>query len=88
MCRRAVPPAPTFRGRRIGMEIKAAATWHASFKAGLLRFSEKNHPLQGKFVAYRGRPLQFEDGVSAIDYQQVGSVFAPVVDLCRNHCGR
>lgn len=66
----------------LGMEIKAAATWHASFKAGLLRFSEKNHPLQEKFVAYRGRPLQFEDGVSAIDYQQVGSVFAPVVD-CR-----
>jgi len=59
--------------RMLGMEIKAAATWHASFKAGLIRFSEKNHPLQEKYVAYRGRPLRFEDGVEAISYEHVGS---------------
>lgn len=59
----------------LGIEIKAAATWHASFKNGLLRFSAKNHSLQQKYVAYRGRPLRFEDGVEAISYEQVGSAF-------------
>jgi hypothetical protein len=61
----------------LGMEIKAAATWHASFKTGLLRFSEKNHHLQEKYVAYRGRPMRFEDGVEAIHYEQAGSLLVP-----------
>lgn len=57
----------------VGVEIKAAATWHASFKTGLIRFSEQNHPLQEKYVAYRGQPFRFEDGVKAISYEQLGA---------------
>lgn len=63
-------------GGMLGMEIKAAATWHASFKTALNRFSEQNHPLQGKFVAYRGRALSFEDGVQAVPYESTSSAFA------------
>ena len=63
-------------GRRLlGLEIKAAATWHAGFKTGLMRFSEKCHPLDEKYVVYRGRPFGFEDGVEAISFERVGSLF-------------
>lgn len=60
----------------LGMEIKAAATWHPGFKTALNRFSEKVHPLQKKYVAYRGRPISFEDGVQAIPYEGCADVFA------------
>jgi predicted AAA+ superfamily ATPase len=62
-------------GRLLGMEIKAAATWHSSFKTALKRFSDNTHPLQGQFVAYRGRRLSFEDGVEALPYDAVSEVF-------------
>lgn len=54
----------------LGMEIKAAATWHASFKSALNRFSGSVHPLQAKHVVYRGRPLNFEDGVDALPFER------------------
>ena len=62
--------------RMLGMEIKAAATWHPSFKTALNRFSENLHPLQEKYVAYRGRSLAFEDGVRALSYDAVDDVFS------------
>jgi hypothetical protein len=60
----------------IGMEIKAAATWHPDFKKMLNRFSEKIRPLQGKYIAYRGKPLKFDDGIQALPYTQSGEAFA------------
>jgi hypothetical protein len=60
--------------RMLGMEIKAAETWHPGFKTALNRFSEKTSPLQGKYIAYRGRPLHFEDGVKAVPYDVAGSL--------------
>jgi hypothetical protein len=60
----------------IGMEIKAAATWHPDFKKMLNRFSENIRPLQGKYIAYRGKPLNFDDGIQAVSYAQSGQAFA------------
>lgn len=60
----------------LGMEIKAASTWHASFKTALNQFDRKTHPLQGKFVTYRGGALTFEDGVKAMPYDLSAGVFA------------
>lgn len=62
-------------GNLMGIEIKAATTWHASFKTALKRFSDNTHPLQKKFVSYRGRPLSFEDGVQALPYDAVSGIF-------------
>jgi predicted AAA+ superfamily ATPase len=63
-------------GRRmIGMEIKAAATWNAEFKKILNRFSKDIQPLQEKYVSYRGKSLNFTDGVAAIPFDQSGKVF-------------
>jgi predicted AAA+ superfamily ATPase len=62
--------------RMLGMEIKAAETWHPGFKTALNRFSEKTHPLQEKYVAYRGRPLRFEDGVEAVPYNLAGALLS------------
>ena len=59
----------------IGIEIKAASTWHHRFKKGLVYFSEKNSPLYQSLVAYSGERLEFSDGVSAIPYNQVAEVF-------------
>jgi hypothetical protein len=62
--------------RMLGMEIKAAETWHPGFKTALNRFSEKTYPLQEKYVAYRGRPLHFEDGVQAVPYHAAGALLS------------
>jgi predicted AAA+ superfamily ATPase len=62
--------------RMLGMEIKAAETWHPGLKTALNRFSEKTHPLQGKYVSYRGRSLRFEDGVEALPYNDTGALFS------------
>ncbi len=59
----------------MGVEIKAAETWHAGFKAGLSRFSEKIHPLTHRYVVYRGKAWCFEDGLQAIDYRSVDALF-------------
>jgi len=59
----------------MGVEIKAAETWHASFKAGLKRFSGTLHPLHGQTVVYRGKPWRFEDGVQAMDYRSLDTLF-------------
>ena len=61
--------------RMLGMEIKAASTWHPSFKKTLNRFAETVHPLTDKRVVYRGRPLAFEDGIAAIPYSQSAESF-------------
>jgi len=60
--------------RMLGMEIKAAETWHPGFNTALNRFSEQTYPLRAKYVAYRGRPLRFEDGVEAVPYDVAGAL--------------
>lgn len=60
----------------LGMEIKAAATWHSGFKKTLNRFFDKIQPPQEKYVVYNGRPLSFEDGVEAMPYDTSAEVFS------------
>jgi len=59
----------------IGVEIKAASTWHHRFKKGLVHFSEKNSPLYRSVIAYSGERIEFSDDVIAIPYDQIASVF-------------
>lgn len=59
----------------IGVEIKAASTWHHRFKKGLVHFSEKNSPLYRSVIAYSGERIEFSDGVVAIPYDQIGNEF-------------
>lgn len=59
----------------IGMEIKAAATWHRSFKKTLQRFSEKTAQLTAAYVIYNGEPITFSDGITALPYTNTGQLF-------------
>ncbi|QFY90692.1 ATP-binding protein [Magnetovirga frankeli] len=62
-------------GGMIGMEIKAAATWHPDFKKMLNRFSENTRTLQGKYIAYRGTALSFDDGIQAVPFNKCGKIY-------------
>lgn len=62
-------------GEMTGVEIKAAETWHVSFKASLKRFAATLHPLHRQYIVYRGKPWRFEDGVQAMDYRAVDQLF-------------
>ena len=58
----------------IGVEIKSAATYHATFKKGLLEFSKKHHPLARSYIVYSGKALSFSDGIEAISFTQVSDI--------------
>lgn len=58
-----------------GVEIKAAATWHGSFKKGLRRFADTNTHLTRQYVVYSGEPMTFSDGVDAVHYTRVATLF-------------
>lgn len=65
-------------GRRLmGLEIKSSATYHSSFKKGLLRFAEKLAPLSRAAVVYSGEPHEFSDGVAAVHFSEVGDLLKP-----------
>lgn len=49
-----------------GMEIKAAATWHPSFRKALDRFATDLHPLPRKAVIFNGTPFESSDGLSVL----------------------
>lgn len=49
-----------------GIEIKAAATWHPSFRQSLDRFAANRHPLSRKAVIYNGAPFASSDGLAAL----------------------
>ena len=58
-----------------GIEIKSAATWHPGFKKSLKRFSERYQPLTQSLVIYDGEGVDFSDGVRALPYTEIASVF-------------
>jgi uncharacterized protein len=60
----------------LGIEIKSASTWHASFKRALESFHQKVHPLVQRSVVYSGEPIEFSDGVSSKNYKDVASLFS------------
>ncbi len=63
-------------GRNItGIEIKSASTFDNSFKKTLLRFSEKQHPLEQSYVVYNGDNNAFSDGVNAINFRNTHKIF-------------
>lgn len=58
-----------------GIEIKAAATWHSSFKKGLQRFEANNTALARRYVVYSGEHMAFSDGLEALPYTSVAAIF-------------
>ena len=55
----------------VGIEIKAASTWHGKFAEQLVRFAINNHPLHQSLVVYNGVELQLSNGVNAIPYNKL-----------------
>lgn len=64
------------RGRElVGIEIKSASTWHASFRKSLLAFHELRHELAAMHVVYSGEDMAFSDGTDATHFARVASIF-------------
>lgn len=59
----------------MGVEIKAASTWNASFKRTLQYFDQQLNTLAIRAVVYSGQALEFGDGVKALSYKDVGQLF-------------
>ena len=55
----------------VGIEIKAASTWHGKFTKQLVRFAANNHPLKQSLVVYNGVELELSNGVNAISYDKL-----------------
>ena len=55
----------------VGIEIKAASTWHGKFAKQLVRFAANNHPLNHSWVVYNGAELELSSGVNAISYDKL-----------------
>lgn len=62
----------------LGVEIKSASTWNASFKKTLQHFDQKLKPLAKRAVVYSGKAIEFTDGVQALSYKDVGQLLAPI----------
>ena len=52
-----------------GIEIKSGATYNQSFKKGLIHFDQNVRELAGKYLVYNGKPMDFSDGVRALDFR-------------------
>lgn len=59
----------------IGVEIKAASTWSASFKKTLQHFDQKLKTLAIRAVVYSGEALEFSDGIKSLSYKDVRQLF-------------
>ena len=55
----------------VGIEIKAASTWHGKFAKQLVRFAANSHPLNQSLVVYNGVALELSNGVNAISYDKL-----------------
>ena len=55
----------------VGIEIKAASTWHGQFAKQLVRFAANSHPLNQSLVVYNGVALELSNGVNAISYDKL-----------------
>ncbi|CAN1533993.1 Domain of unknown function DUF4143 [Burkholderiaceae bacterium] len=62
----------------MGVEIKAASTWNASFKRTLQHFDQHLNALAIRAVIYSGQALEFSDGIKALSYRDVGQLFGGV----------
>ena len=62
----------------MGVEIKAASTWNASFKRTLQYFDQHFNALAIRAVIYSGQALEFSDGIKALSYKDVGQLFGGV----------
>ena len=58
-----------------GIEIKSSSTWNNTFKKELKRFSEKLTPLAQSYVVYNGEFFEFSDGVTALPFHQISTIF-------------
>jgi hypothetical protein len=58
----------------LGIEIKSASTWNASFKKALQHFDQKLKPLAKRAVVYSGKAIEFTDGVQTLSYKDVGQL--------------
>ena len=61
----------------LGVEIKSASTWNASFKKALQHFDQKLKPLAKRAVVYSGKAIEFSDGVQTISYKDVRQLLTP-----------
>ena len=57
----------------VGIEIKAASTWHGKFAKQLVRFAANSHPLNQSLVVYNGVALELSNGVNAISYDKLAT---------------
>ena len=55
----------------VGIEIKAASTWHGKFAKQLVRFAANSHPLNQSLVVYNGVALELSNGINAISYDKL-----------------
>jgi len=65
-------------GELLGIEIKSASTWNASFKKALQHFDQKLKPLATRAVVYSGKAIEFTDGVQTLSYKEVGQLLTPI----------
>lgn len=65
------------QGRELlGVEIKSASTWNASFKRALQQFDQKLNPLARRAVVYSGDTIEYNDGIQALSFKEVGRLIA------------
>jgi predicted AAA+ superfamily ATPase len=62
----------------LGVEIKSASTWNASFKKALQHFDQKLKPLAKRVVVYSGKAMEFTDSVQTKSYKDVWQLLAPI----------
>lgn len=55
----------------VGIEIKAASTWHGKFSKQLVSLATNNQALYKSLVVYNGTGIQLSNGVNAIPYNQL-----------------
>jgi predicted AAA+ superfamily ATPase len=60
----------------VGIEIKAASTWHGKFAKQLLSFATNNHSLHKSLVVYNGTEIHLSNGVSATPYHKLSCALA------------
>ena len=61
----------------LGVEIKSASTWNASFKKALQHFDQKLKPLAKRAIVYSGKKIEFSDGVQTVSYKEVSQLLTP-----------
>lgn len=63
------------RGALVGVEIKSAQTYNASFRAALDWFNETVSPLSERYVVYAGEERRQSDGTQVLSFSRAGAIF-------------